>query len=242
MKSSPAVAMAAILAPFAFAQSTPGAAGHWEGMISPPGQELRIQVDLTKDDKQGWTGTINIPEQNLNGFPLSDVNVKADAAGFAMRGIPGDPVFKGKLGQDGRSIAGEFTQGGNSMPFKLSRTGEARLAKSTGVGKEFEGDWEGTLDANGTKLRLIVKLANQPGGAATGTMTTVDQGGAEIPITTITQKGTNLRLELPKIGGNYTGDINKEGTQITGEWTQGPGKLPLTLKRRALDTSVEPAR
>jgi uncharacterized protein len=226
-------AAAALLAPFAFAQTAPSAAGHWEGpIVAAPGQELRVEVDLSQDEKHAWSGTISVPAQSLHGFPLSRIAVEGNTVRFAMEGPPGDPSFEGKLAVDGQSITGDWTQGGKAMPLKLTRTGDAQMPHSTPISKEFEGTWEGTLDANGTLLRLIVKLVNQPGGA-TGSIISVDQGNAEIPIATITQKGTTIQLDLPKIAGTYLGEINKEGTRITGQWSQGANKFPLTLNRPA---------
>ncbi len=220
-------AMMLAAAPLAWPQ-----AGHWEGAIKTPGPELGIQIDLAKDDKGAWMGAINIPAQHLKGFPLSNISVDGRLVKFAMQGVPGDPVFDGKLSEDGKTMEGGFTQGGNKLTFKLSRTGEAAFAKSTAVAKELEGSWEGTLDANGTKLRLILKLANKDG-AATGTWVSVDQGGAEIPISTVTQKGSTLTLEAPSVGASFTGEVNKAATEISGEFGQGMGKFPLILKRAA---------
>ena len=127
-------------------------------------------------------------------------------------------------------------EAGKGASFQLTRTGEATLVKtekSTPVAKELEGTWEGALETGGPTLHLVLKLANGPDGAAAGTLTSVDQGGAVIPIATIAQKGSNLKLELPTIGASYAGEINKEGTAIAGQWTQGPAALPLTFRRPA---------
>lgn len=235
MKLTFAAAALSLVAPFAFSQSATSAAGHWEGSISVPGHELNIVVDLAPGEKDAWKGTIAIPEQNLKGFPLSSINVANGAVKFAMNGVRGDPTFDGKLAAGGGSISGNFTQNGGTIPFSMRRTGEVQFAaipKSTPVAKAFEGTWEGTLDTGGTQLRLVLKLANE-GGAATGTMTSVDQGGAVIPIAVIAQKGSELKLELPTVFGSFTGELGKDAASIAGTWTQGMGTLPLTLRRPA---------
>jgi hypothetical protein len=152
-----------------------------------------------------------------------------------MKGVPGDPSFDGKLAAGGQSISGSFTRGGGTMEFSMKRTGDAQfeaVAKSTLVAKEIEGSWEGGLETPGGTLHLIVKLANESG-AATGTITSVDQQGAVIPIAVITQKGATLKLELPTVGGSFAGEVNKDASAITGTWTQGMGDMPLTLHRPA---------
>jgi len=215
----------------AFGQAAQAPSGHWEGAIQIPGQELKIEIDLQKSADK-WEGTIAIPAQNLKGFPLSGISVKADAIGFAMKGVPGDPMFKGTLSKDSKTISGDFSQGGGTIPFAVTRTGEAKIdpvPKSTPVTKDLEGSWEGSLDVDGKTLRLVLKLANQPNGPATATLVSVDQGGAEIPVAAVVQTGSQLKVLVPVIVGNYEGEL-KDGV-LTGKWTQGPRTWPLVFKR-----------
>ncbi|HEX8985583.1 MAG TPA: hypothetical protein VF767_09135, partial [Bryobacteraceae bacterium] len=115
------------LIPAAVAQTAPEASGHWEGAISAPTQELQILVDLAREAGV-WKGTIGVPAQNLKAFPLSGIAVQGAKVHFAMAGIPGDPQFDGTLAADGKTLAGDWTQGGGAVPAKLSRTGEAKFA------------------------------------------------------------------------------------------------------------------
>lgn len=209
-----------------------GPSGHWEGTIEVPGQALGFAIDLAEREGK-WDATITIPAQNIKGFALSDVAVKGDTVGFAMKGVPGDPRFAGKVSKDGRSISGDFSQGGQTMPFTLAWKGEAKFEaapKSTPITSEIEGSWEGALNANGTVLRLVLKLSNREGGA-TGTLVSVDQSGTELPITSIVQSASHLKLIVSAVGGAFEGDL-KDG-QIAGTWTQSGTSLPLVLKRPA---------
>lgn len=208
----------------------PTASGHWSGAIEVPAQPIAIEVDL-KPDGQGWIGTISIPSQNLKAFPLSAVEVQGRQVGFAMPQVPGAPTFKGEVTTDGASILGDFTQGEGKTTFALKRTGEAAIAappKSTAITKDIEGQWSGTLDTGAQQLRLTLKLANGADGA-TGTIVSVDQGNAEIPIGSIVQSESHLELTVPMVAGSFTGDL-KDG-KLAGTWKQGPGTLPLTFTR-----------
>jgi hypothetical protein len=214
------------------AQNTAGASGHWQGSIQVPDKDLAIEVDLAQNPKGEWIGSIDIPPQHLKGFPLSDVVVKGNSVGFAMKNVPGDPKFDGKVSADGKTISGAFTQMGGDLTFSLKRTGDAVIEtppKSTTITKEVEGLWEGALDVNGKTLRLKLNLSNQADGTATGTMISVDQGGGEIPITTITQKASTLTLEVKTIQGSYDGDLTNGA--LVGHWMQGGATFPLTFKR-----------
>jgi hypothetical protein len=215
----------------AFSQTPAGPSGHWEGAIQIPGQELKIEVDLSGTGEK-WEGTIAIPAQGMKAFPLSAIAVSGESVSFKLGGIPGEPQFNGTLSKDGKSLSGDFKQGGGTVPFSMARTGEAKIErppKSTPVTKDLEGSWEGAVDINGTVLRLVLKLSNQPDGAATGTLTSVDQGGAVIPIASVVQTGAHLTCAVPAVVGKYEGDL-KDG-QLTGTWTQGPGSWPLVFKR-----------
>jgi uncharacterized membrane protein len=212
-------------------QSAIAPSGHWEGTLQVPGNELAIQVDLSGDGKT-WEGTITIPAQNLTSFPLSGITVQDDTVAFAMRGVPGEPQFKGTVSKDGKSLSGDFTQGGGTIPFALTRTGDAKiepLPKSTPITKDLEGSWEGALDVQGKVLRLALKLTSKPDGVGTGTLVSIDQGGAEIPIGAVIQTGPHLKLVVRAIAGTYEGDL-KDG-QLTGTWAQGPMTLPLVFTR-----------
>ena len=102
-------------------QEAPTPAGHWDGAIVVPGGELGINVDLMVDAGT-WSGDISIPMQQTQDFALSQVSVTGNEVSFLMAGVPGDPTFKGSMSEDGKTISGTFTQGGQSMTFRLTRT------------------------------------------------------------------------------------------------------------------------
>lgn len=226
------VLLALGIASAAFAQApAPSAAGHWVGTLKTPAQPLEVEVDLKPGTPPAWVGTISIAAQNMKAFPLSSIEVQGKAVSFAMANIPGTPGFKGTLSDDGASLSGDFSQGGGSIPFTMARKGDAVIAapvKSTAITKELEGAWAGTLTVGERTLRLNLKLATGAVGA-TGSIVSVDQGGVEIPISTIVQAGSQLTLELPTIAGKYAGAL-KDG-KLVGTWSQGPGSMPLEFSR-----------
>lgn len=214
------------------AQAPAGPAGHWEGAIEVPGQALAIEVDLAAKDGT-WMGIISILPQNLKGFQLSEVVVYGTSVGFVMKGVPGEPSFKGTLSADGKAIAGDFSQGGGTLPFTLAWKGDARFpekVKSTPITKDVEGAWEGALDVQGKVLRLTLTLTNHAEGA-TGMLVSVDQGGVEIPVSSVVQDGPKLALGITLVNGGWVGEL--KDAELVGTWTQGPGSLPLTFRRPA---------
>jgi len=213
------------------AQPAPAGTGHWVGSIDA-GPGLTVEVDLARQGADAWRGTITIPPQGVKGVPLGDIAVKDGTVEFTIKGPQGQPHFKGQLSEDGKTLSGTFTQGGGSVPMAMTWKGEPQFeatVKNAAVSPALLGTWEGTLDVKGTALRLVLTLANGPDGA-TGTLVSVDQGGAEIPVTKITEKGSHLSLTVSMISGGFEGDL--KDPELAGTWTQGPLSLPLTFKRR----------
>jgi hypothetical protein len=208
--------------------------GHWTGDLETSNATLSLEVDLDKT-ATGWVGSVSIPAQKASGLPLDAISFSEGKGSFRIKGAPGDPTFTGTLSADGKTLQGEFSQGPTTLPLKLSRTGDAKVEvaqASPPVAAEFLGRWEGTLEAGGGKLRLILTISNGKAGSE-AVLVSVDQGNAEIPVSTITQTGTKLVLKVNAVGGGYEGEINGEGTQLTGSWTQLGNTLPLTLKKAA---------
>ncbi|MFN7963229.1 MAG: serine hydrolase [Thermoanaerobaculia bacterium] len=107
-------------------------AGHWQGAIELPGQQLAYDIDLAQDASGHWSGDISIPAQGARDLPLAGFAVEPPKVGFEIQGIPGKPTFAGELSADGGKISGTFTQGGQSFPFQMERgaTGAARATQS----------------------------------------------------------------------------------------------------------------
>src|SRR5687768_7828992 len=109
--------------------------------------------------------------------------------------------------------------------------------------KGFEGSWQGTLEAGGQTLRLVVTVTKSDAGAYAGKLDSLDQG-ATIPIDTITVTGDAVRMEITSPAIVIEGALNKERTEMTGKFTQGDQQLPVTFKRSeaAAVTSPPPAK
>lgn len=95
-----------------------GVEGDWTGSIVLPSGDLAIEVQLGQLAGQ-WSGSCDIPAQGAAGLKLDAIVVEGDEVGFRLRGVPGEPTFRGKL--EGERIVGSFTQSGMSFPFSLSR-------------------------------------------------------------------------------------------------------------------------
>jgi hypothetical protein len=84
----------------------------------------------------------------------------------------------------------------------------------------------------GTPQRIVLTISNGKDGAEARAVS-LDQGNAVIRVSAVTQKGTKLSLDVKVVSGGYEGEMNKEGTEINGTWTQQGLTTPLLLKKAA---------
>jgi hypothetical protein len=227
------ILLGAVLLSTISAQPASDPSGHWEGSIEAPTADVNFEVDLAKNSQGELTGTFGNTGENLKGLPLSNISVDGKSLRFQIKGAPGERAFKGTISDDGKSIAGDYSQRGYTIPFSLTRTGDAKFeaaVKNAAIGKELEGVWNGTLDADGKQLRAVLTLSNQPDGTASGNIVSVDEG-LDIPIATITQRASSLTLDLKAVGASFSGDLKPDATELAGKYTQGSLVLPVTFRR-----------
>jgi pimeloyl-ACP methyl ester carboxylesterase len=96
--------------------------------------------------------------------------------------------------------------------------------------KSLAGNWLGVLEVGGTKLRLMLKISAGADNSLHATMDSIDQGANDLPVDSIVQTGSSVRVEMKGLGAVFEGKLNAEGTEIAGTWAQGAGILPLVFK------------
>lgn len=91
--------------------------------------------------------------------------------------------------------------------------------------ERLEGDWTGSLDMGSASLKLVFHISPEDSKI---TLDSPDQGAFGIPGETLILTQDSVALAIPNIGMLYEGRL-QEGV-LTGMFTQGTIKLPLTLK------------
>jgi hypothetical protein len=76
-----------------------------------------------------------------------------------------------------------------------------------------------------------VHFKNQPDKTVKATLDSLDQNSMDLPLTDVVQKGPAIEFQLRLVNGGYKGTLNKESTQLAGEWSQSGSSMPLTLKK-----------
>ena len=213
-----------------FAQS--GLAGHWEGTVAAPNGPSQMSLDLDKNQRGDWIASLGVPQRSITGVRVGELKVEGDKVHFTVPDLPAQPnsfdltLAAGKL-------SGTLAIGGGSIAVELERKGEAKVElvpASPAVSKELEGDWEGTIALPGGDSRLVVvHFQNQPDKTVSATIESPGQGPASMVLTEVKQTGSTVEFTVWRASGNYKGTLNKEGTEISGQWIQSPGADPLAL-------------
>lgn len=220
------LAALALAAAVAVPQRAVDPTGHWEGTVEAPAMTIAFQVDIGKTP-DGFAGAITIPSQHLKGLPLTKIAVDAESVTFGARE---DQLLSGSI--DGKTMSGSYSAGPMSLPFTLTRTGDAAIdpaPTSPAVSKQLEGTWRGTLDDTAGHLELVLTMTNRPDGTAVATIVNVSEGGLRIPVV-VSQHASTVTVESRAVPGTFTGELTAAG-ELKGTFQAGDASAPLTFRR-----------
>ncbi len=220
------VAFVALTACTALAQTI---VGDWQGTLKVSGTDLRLVLHVAAGDDGRLKATMDSIDQGATGIPVSSISVKDSKLTFAVDAIRGS--YEGAVNANATSIDGTWSQVG-SLPLIFVRAikpSTSQQAPAAAAPSDIDGAWSGTLAAAGAQLRVVFHITNTASGL-TATLDSPDQGAKDIPAT-VSRSGAALKIEVRGIGGTFEGTIGSDRAAIEGTWTQGPGSLPLVLKR-----------
>jgi hypothetical protein len=226
---------ALLLASLMCAQAGP--AGHWEADIKGDGPQLmRVTLDLAQNAKSGWIASMGLPSVNKTGLVVKDLVVNGNSVKFVALELMSTRCDL-TLGPDG-TMKGTLS-GRSSQTVEFKRTGEAKvelIPASPAVSKELEGDWEGSLKMPNGAFRMVFHFKNQPDKTV---LTTFDTPNAtNLPLNDVKQTGQKVEFGMRIAHGAFQGSLNKEGTELAGQFTHEENSVPLTLQKK----SAQPAK
>ena len=98
------------------------------------------------------------------------------------------------------------------------------------------GDWEGTLEAPGLKLKIVFHVTAK-GDQYSATMDSPDQGAMGIPVTETSFADNKLSFKIANLGASYEGQLDGGSENIKGVFKQGPATIPLNLSKAVGETA-----
>jgi hypothetical protein len=207
--------------------------GWWQGTLQVRDVPLRILFKISAVTPKSYQGTMNSLDQGARNIQITSIEQSDSEVRMEMESINGH--FEGTFNQEKEGMEGTWIQGGVNLPLTLRRvepTDEQPVPQSAYVfisDTELQGVWQGTLEAGGTKLRLVIKVAKAADGTYHAAMDSPDQGVSDLPATAVKFTGTDVELEWKAILGLYHGQL--EAGKLTGFWQQGTFDSPLDLVR-----------
>jgi uncharacterized protein (TIGR03435 family) len=105
------------------AQATPpnaaqDIAGTWQGTLHA-GQDLRIVLKISKAEGGGYKAENYSIDQGGQAIPVDKITLDGSTVAMSLKVISGK--YEGKLSADGKSIAGNWSQGPNPLPLNFER-------------------------------------------------------------------------------------------------------------------------
>ena len=95
--------------------------GVWEGTLDPGAQpKKRIVVHISAAQDGSLSGTIDYPDQDTSGAPITAITYKEPTLHFESS--PSQSVYDGTMNKDNSEITGTFKLAGASLNLILKRT------------------------------------------------------------------------------------------------------------------------
>jgi hypothetical protein len=224
------MAMIMFTAVSGFAQTEPSPNAHWSGTVKAL-RPIDMTLDLGRNNEGVWIGSISLPFFGQVDVPLEKISIEGSTVRFSAAGAN----YDGRMSADGNTFSGSVLASIGAAPFELTRNGAANVKvppPSSPLSKELEGTWSGAVKTSSQSLRVVLTMAADADGRATGMAKAVDAGNQEFPIATIIQTGRQLEFEIRgAIHVTFSGSLDESGTQITGIWKEGTDSLPFMAQR-----------
>lgn len=132
-------------------------AGVWIGSIDAGGQAMTVIFKL--QEKEGkLSGTGESPEQGGGAITLENFVINGNKIQFEIPAVQAG--FDGVYKEDKKNIDGTLVINQQGMPLLLTKDEKAVIEPE----KKFDSFWEGTLNVQGTNLRLVIKTFKKADG------------------------------------------------------------------------------
>lgn len=218
--------------------------GAWEGTLQANAAALRLVLKISRTPDGQYRATIDSIDQGARDVPTSSVSCSNSTVRVEATALFGS--YEAQLNPNGTEMAGTWQQVGRSFPLVLKRTEHpavippplAETAYARRDGSDLQGYWKGTLWMGQTELRLAFEISEPAKGSFVGRMNSIDQGAKGVPLSSIAYAKPNVEIRLTGLGARFDGELNPEGTEISGTWEQG-GRGSLLVLQRAEPPAAE---
>ncbi|HJZ65583.1 MAG TPA: alpha/beta fold hydrolase [Candidatus Acidoferrum sp.] len=214
-------------------QSAPrltGFDGEWEGTLHVGEADLKLVLHLSGEKGGELRAKLDSPEQAVYGMDASSASREQDTLRFEVSTVGAS--YEGKLAADGKTVSGTWSQGGEKFPLVFTRRSAlAGGRKPADAVSPIEGTWQGAFQNGNMRFRLQLHISHDQAKKLSGTLDSLDQGAADLPMSKISEQNGAVHFEIAMVSGVYEGTLNAAHNAITGKWSQNNDSVALEFKR-----------
>jgi len=217
-----ALAMAQIVLALLIATSSDSAIadeaiiGNWHGQVLTPAGPLAVIVTVKRSAPGTLEADFQVPSQ-APGEIIPTEGVLFDGQSLSFRIPRAAASWSGTWMPEQRRFEGTFSQG---MDMQLDL--EPGLSPTAPLINGLDGRWTGTLDRNGTMLRLALNVQTTEMGTF-ATLDSPDMGATGLPVSELSRDNDLVQFKVPVGSVTYTAKLNHKGNEICGDWIR-PGQ------------------
>jgi hypothetical protein len=230
MKKVMGIAVAVLVLAVASVAQGQDITGDWQGSLTIGVGEVRIVLHITKSPEGTLTATMDSPDQGALAVPVESIRLDGNKLQFAASGTKG--AYEGTVKRNG-TITGNWIQAQNRTELNFQKsTTPIKLVHPDAPPSDIDGTWEGTVTVPSIeKPQHLVFHIKNTGDGLFGSFDDPELSVKSYPIVAIVRKGSSIKIEVPQVGGEVAGKLNKDLSIISGDWNQAGHTYALTLKR-----------
>lgn len=210
------IALALVIATSADnARADDAVTGDWHGQVQSPAGPLMVVVTLEHTESGELKADFRVPSQ-APGVIIPTDAVEFDGRTLSFRVPRAAATYSGTWLPKARRFEGTFSQG---MDMQLDLAPGLPPAAPPIAG--LDGRWTGTLERNGTPLRLVLNVQTNEAGTV-ATLDSPDMGATGLPVSGLSRNRDAVQFMVPVASVAYAATLNHEGNEMCGAWVR-PG-------------------
>jgi uncharacterized protein len=201
--------------------------GTYTGTLQYGEAQLHFVLHLSRNSVGALHASLDSLDQAVFAIEASSISWNSGTLKLDVNSVGAH--FEGKVSPDRKTIVGEWSQGGASLPLIFHR--EAPAHKPDDARFPVEGLWQSALEIHGMRLRFQLHVSHDAKSQLIAALDSLDQLVSGLPANHITLDESAFHLEIPALASVYDGMLNEAKNAITGTWTQAEFQARLDFKR-----------
>ncbi len=229
-----AAQLAILIAAPAVAQTTPDIVGDWHGYGQVATGDQMMALTVTRGADGMFKGEFEARDVAPGRrAPVTDIVAANGHLTFKIAGL--NATYEATWDEAAKAWRGKISRG--NTPINFSRGLPPIKPRIEGL----DGRWEATVDANGTKLRQILRISSGDWGT-NALMDSPDQYVSNMVLTNLSRDGRLVRFAFGRGAGQFEGLLSEDGDALTGAFKAAGQQTPISFTRTQATAETAPPR